>query len=75
MSSVTDTKMHSCVTRLVSYFCNTLLQETILSTTDGNLSCEWTAAGTKRSLSALHENGVVFRDDFESSGAFNSALW
>jgi len=52
-----------------------LLQETIPLTAGGNLSCEWTAAGTRQSLSALHENGVVFRDDFESSGAFNSALW
>ena len=33
------------------------------------------ATGAKRRLTALHENGVLFRDDFESSEAFNSALW
>ena len=33
------------------------------------------ARGAKHRLNALHENGVLFRDDFESSRAFNSALW
>jgi len=33
------------------------------------------AEGAKESLTALSENGVLFRDDFESSRSFNSALW
>ena len=61
-----------CTENFLNYLCNILLCKKRFYWLP---LCEWTAAGAKQSLIALHENGVVFRDDFESSRAFNSALW
>jgi len=80
-SNGTDTAFH----RTYSCYCTEIAElfalcyctsNNFIDSCDSNCwLCQCTAASTKRGLNALYENAVLFRDDFESSRSFNSALW